>query len=342
MFYDYYETTDYEKTRVAKVNNMIARHGEDILFSLFSGFPDEIGSLDTMTFFEIISEAVSHIIKNNSKSFDLTFSDKGYKNIKFYSNDKKEYSYVLEISSSVDKDNSTKERFQMDLCGLFTYEKIENDIVVSKDIYYKNHRNVWGKIVQEYISTDKYGRSPLSNINNKDMYIELTKNVVPEENLLDYAFSENAYSYEIKMNDMENFGERCINFSDDAYSFNEYSHKSSDSMISIWSDDFRRNYSCFSFIVNSKAQKAELTFRKALKEIDKTISYEEFKSINPGFDFTELKRQIKVAAEHGVDISAIPVELQPQQAQGLPTIQSSNNTVETPGAHGEGGSEPDL
>ena len=56
----------------------------------------------------------------------------------------------------------------------------------------------------------------------------------------------------------------------------------------------------------------------------------------------EIKRQIKIAAEHGVDISAIPVELQPQQAQGLPTIQSSNNTVETPGAHGEGGSEPDL
>lgn len=330
MFYKCYETPDYEKTRVAKVKNLIACHGEDILFSLFSRFPDEIGSLDTRTFFEIISEAVSHIIKNNSKSFDLTFSDKGYKNIKFYSNDKKEYSYVLEISSSVDKDNSTKERFQMDLCGFFTYEEFKKDIVVSKDIYYKNSKNVWEKIVQEYISMDKYGRSPLANTNHQDMYIELTKNVIPEENLLDYAFSENAYGYGINMNDMENFRERLITFSDDGYLFNEYSHKSSDSRISIRDDDFRRNFSCYSFIVNSKAQKAELTFREALKEIDKTISYEEFKSINPGFDFTELKRQIKVAAEHGVDISAIPVELQPQQEQGLTTIQDSNYTGETP------------
>ena len=338
MFYKCYETPDYEEIRVAEVKNIIACHGEDILFSLFSRFPDEIGSLDTRTFFKIISEAVSHIKKNNSKSFDLTFSDKGYRNIKFYSNDKKEYSYVLEISSSVDK-----ERFQMDLCGFLTYEKLKKDIVVSKDIYYKNpKKNVWEKIVQEYISMDKYGRSPLSNTNHQDMYIELTKNVIPEENLLDYAFSENAYGYEINMNDMESFRERLITFSDDGYLFNEYSHKSSDSRISIRGDDFRRNFSCFSFIVNSKAQKAELTFRKALKEIDKTISYEEFKSINPGFDFTELKRQIKVAAEHGVDISAIPIELQPQQAQGLPTIQSSNNTVETPGTHGEGGSEPDF
>lgn len=55
-----------------------------------------------------------------------------------------------------------------------------------------------------------------------------------------------------------------------------------------------------------------------------------------------VRKKIKIAKENGVDISAIPIELQPQQAQGLSTIKSSNNTGETPAAPGEDGSEHDI
>ena len=46
----------------------------------------------------------------------------------------------------------------------------------------------------------------------------------------------------------------------------------------------------------------------------------------------EIKRQVKVAAEHGIDISDIPEELQPQEKQ---EISKTQNLGETPS--GEGG-----
>lgn len=53
----------------------------------------------------------------------------------------------------------------------------------------------------------------------------------------------------------------------------------------------------------------------------------------------EIKRQVKVAAEHGVDISAIPIELQPPKERETVITADTQGTGETPGGDGNPGYE---
>lgn len=67
----------------------------------------------------------------------------------------------------------------------------------------------------------------------------------------------------------------------------------------------------------------------------------------PDIILKKIKNKVKLAVEHGADVSYIrpeilsQLELQ-QKQETAPITPDTQGTGETPGTHGEGGSEPDF
>ena len=85
------------------------------------------------------------------------------------------------------------------------------------------------------------------------------------------------------------------------------------------------------FYLNINRGKATLSIQHIYGYIVKDIDFETFKKLIPYSRLYSLKRQIKIADKHGIDISQIPEELQPKREATTesPTkgAQGSNNNI---------------
>ena len=258
----------------------------------------------------------------------------------FYSNDDKSFSYILII-----KEGNDEIRFEGNFHGYLIVNRFKNEICYQRqithygiDIVVDEVINTNGKKIELSKKQKEFMKSMLPDAEtNADLLANKLIKDDSKDSLYNGYFLEYHDGKVIESIGFSNKDNDLLNYNYHIIITNKTKFLASDGTeVKIKKSDF---------IFKICDLKATIEFGYSyFDKYDRftECTFEKFNIINPNFDYTELKRQIKVAAEHGVDISAIPVELQPQQAQGLHTIQSSNNTVETPGAHGEGGSEPDL
>lgn len=288
---------------------------------------------DFITKEDIFNELFGLIKQNiNNDSFENSLEDIDGTIYNFSCDSNKPYSYII---SKYNANTGEKDEIKLNILGYIIEKKSSNNICFFRSI---KDKSVMKSIIQEEITIS----------NKKDL---LSREQI--ELIQQYL--------EILSNDSDSLGKSSIQDTPFSRYDITYSTENRDDLVSFYNNEglleyryrvilYKRAYinekeyiEYSDLVLSIKDKKAKLEFAVSWYNNPEipfftACKISEFKRINPDFDFSELKEQIKIAAEHGVDISDIPIELQPQQEQEINITSDSRATGETPSTPGDDGS----